>query len=71
MKRPTEELYPNHGSGEARLRPSISTNTVRANGPRMGSEAGVRATTGGRTLYAKGNMERLRRVGLPDRLIKD
>lgn len=70
-KIPTDHLYPDHGSGEARLRPSISTDTVRANGPRMGAEAGVRATSGGRTLYAKGNMERLRRVGLPDRFIKD
>lgn len=65
------DQYSNAGSAEARLRPRISTDTVRANGPRMGAEAGVRATTGGRTLAAKGNMERLRRVGLPDRFIKD
>ena len=64
------DQYSNKGSGESRLRPRMSTDTVRANGPRMGSEAGVRATTGGRTLMADGDMARRRRIGLPERFLK-
>lgn len=67
---PNPNAYrPHHGSADPRFCPRISTDTVRANGPRLG-EPGVHQTDtrpGPRLSSARFQ----RAAGLPDRFIKD
>lgn len=69
MKEPTDQVYPNRGSAESRFCPRISTDSVRANGPRMGDPA-VHQTSN-RSGPQAGAAAARRRAGLPKRLIKD